>query len=94
MLYGKAQESSQASLRTFFYSYFKNRDIGYAIQIGQAKQYSTSKCLQSTFGVRPPQSFQYLPALSNNQKLRQTLKSFHHLSNNNLKISDLGPKPL
>ena len=43
----------------YFYEYFANRDIGYAIQIRKTTKYRIPKCLKSDFNMVPPQSFAY-----------------------------------
>lgn len=43
-----------------FFEYFNNKDTGYAIKIGEIREYRQPLRLQETFGVAPPQSFTYL----------------------------------
>lgn len=43
-----------------FFGYFRGRQTGYAIQIGQVRQYAEPFCPIKRFGVKPPQSFLYL----------------------------------
>lgn len=43
-----------------FYGYFRGRQTGYAIQIGEVRQYAEPFCPIKRFGVKPPQSFLYL----------------------------------
>lgn len=43
-----------------FYSYFGEKEEGYAIKIKNAKRYEEPLCLRSDFGLVPPQSFLYL----------------------------------
>lgn len=46
--------------KTFFDSYFNNRDIAYAYKIGKVKKYDEPKTLQE-FGLKSaPQSFAYV----------------------------------
>ncbi|MFT4203062.1 MAG: ASCH domain-containing protein [Chitinophagaceae bacterium] len=45
----------------FFYDYFSDKEIGYAIKIKKTKKYRTPKCLREDFNLFPPQSFAYLP---------------------------------
>lgn len=44
----------------YFYQYFSQKDIGYAIKIRKTKKYKQSKCLKADFNLIPPQSFVYL----------------------------------
>jgi predicted transcriptional regulator len=46
--------------RDTFMDYFAGREVGHAIKIGDVKRYDQPRNLQETYGVRPPQSFQYL----------------------------------
>ena len=46
--------------RQKFFNYFSNVETGFAIEIGETRQYEEPLCLDCHFGVRPPQSFQYL----------------------------------
>lgn len=46
--------------RAYFNSYFEGKENGYAIKVRRTKLYKKALCLLSTYGVRPPQSFQYL----------------------------------
>jgi predicted transcriptional regulator len=45
-----------------FFQYFLGKPVGYAIQIGKVRKYRGSFCPVEQLGVRPPQSFVYLPA--------------------------------
>lgn len=58
-LWSKTQHHSGIS-EQFFYSYFTNRDKGYAIRIGEFTVYEDPQPLHDTYGVHPPQSFAYL----------------------------------
>jgi predicted transcriptional regulator len=44
-----------------FFEYFEGRSFGYAIEIGRVRRYRTPFCPIEELGVRPPQSFLYLP---------------------------------
>ncbi len=46
--------------RDKFLDYFAGRDVGHAIKIGHVKRYTKPRDIQKIYGVRPPQSFQYL----------------------------------
>lgn len=44
----------------YFFDYFADRDIGYAIKVKSVKRYSKPLCLRQDFNLTPPQSFMYL----------------------------------
>ena len=44
----------------YFYAYFAQKEIGYAIKIKSTKKYKQPKCLREDFNLVPPQSFAYL----------------------------------
>jgi len=44
----------------YFYEYFAEKEMGYAIKIKKTKKYKTPKCLKADFNLLPPQSFAYL----------------------------------
>lgn len=46
--------------KSYFYEYFEGKNIGFAIKVKKTKRYRKPKCLLETYGVKPPQSFQYL----------------------------------
>ena len=46
----------------YFNAYFRGREYGYAIEVGEVRVYETPVCPIAEFGVRPPQSFAYLDA--------------------------------
>ena len=48
----------------FFYSYFSNKENGFAIQIKNKKKYKHPKCLKEDFKLSPPQSFVYIKKVS------------------------------
>lgn len=45
---------------SYFYSYFSERDKGYAIKVGKIIKYKTPRPLQDSYGMKPPQSFAYV----------------------------------
>jgi len=46
--------------KAYFIDYFRGRDCGYAIKVKRFNKYSNSYCIESRFGVKPPQSFIYI----------------------------------
>ncbi len=44
----------------YFYSYFTNKEQGFAIKVKNVKQYSKPLCIKQDFNTTPPQSFTYL----------------------------------
>lgn len=44
----------------FFYSYFSNKENGFAIKVKNKKKYKNPKCLKEDFKLNPPQSFVYI----------------------------------
>lgn len=44
----------------FFYKYFENKEIAYAIKIKSIKRYKQPLSLKENFNVIPPQSYLYL----------------------------------
>lgn len=44
----------------YFYQYFSEREIGYAIKIKKTKKYRKPLCIKEDFNLTPPQSFIYL----------------------------------
>ncbi len=46
--------------REYFFDYFEGRESGYAIKVKKINRYSTPRCIESRFGVKPPQSFVYV----------------------------------
>ena len=46
--------------RDLFFDYFVGCEVGYAIAIGDVRRYKRPLKLDTTYGVRPPQSFLYL----------------------------------
>lgn len=43
----------------YFYQYFADKEMGYAIKIKKTKKYKIPKCLRADFNLLPPQSFAY-----------------------------------
>lgn len=54
--------SSSGISKDYFYKYFANRELGYAIKIKNPKKYVTPKSLKRDFNLVPPQSFAYFAA--------------------------------
>jgi predicted transcriptional regulator len=46
--------------RSFFFWYFANRNCGYAIKVKKCTIYESPLCIQTFFGIKPPQSFAYV----------------------------------
>ncbi len=46
--------------REYFFEYFEGRESGYAIKVKKIIRYSTPHCIETRFGVKPPQSFVYV----------------------------------
>lgn len=57
-LWGITQHHSGIS-EDYFYEYFAEKEIGYAIKIKKTKKYKAPKCLRADFNLLPPQSFAY-----------------------------------
>lgn len=47
-----------------FYSYFSEKDKGYAIKVGKTIKYETPHSLKDLYGIKPPQSFAYVSKLN------------------------------
>ena len=60
-LWGLTQDFSGIS-KDYFYQYFADKEIGYAIQIKRTKRYKKPKNLKKDFNLVPPQSFAYFNA--------------------------------
>lgn len=58
-LWSRTQRYSGIS-KQYFYSYFYDKDKGYAIKIGEIIRYHKPKPLYTTYGITPPQSFAYI----------------------------------
>jgi predicted transcriptional regulator len=44
----------------YFYEYFGDKELGYAIKIKNVKKYKKPMCLRRDFNLAPPQSFAYV----------------------------------
>jgi|SRR5690606_9926806 len=44
----------------YFFQYFADREIAYAIKVKNVKRYRKPLCLRQDFNLTPPQSFMYL----------------------------------
>ena len=60
VLWNLTQDFSGIS-EDFFYEYFADKEVGYAIKIKKTKKYRNPKNLREEFNLFPPQSFAYLP---------------------------------
>jgi predicted transcriptional regulator len=49
--------------KQYFLEYFSGKDIGYAIEVGQVREYTNPFHPREGFGVCPPQSFAYLDGM-------------------------------
>jgi predicted transcriptional regulator len=46
--------------KSAFFTYFSNKDKGYAIEIGRITKYENPIILDKHYGITPPQSFAYI----------------------------------
>jgi predicted transcriptional regulator len=44
----------------YFYKYFSDKNVGYAIKIKSSKKYETPYSIKTKYGITPPQSFMYI----------------------------------
>lgn len=44
----------------FFFNYFSERNVGFAIKVKNTQRYQNPKCLRTTYNINPPQSFCYV----------------------------------
>ena len=44
----------------FFFDYFSERSVGFAIKVKKVRRYQTPRCLRTRYKVNPPQSFCYV----------------------------------
>ena len=58
-LWGRTKQHSGIS-RRHFYSYFSDKDKGYAIKVGKIIKYQTPHHLHDLYGIKAPQSFTYV----------------------------------
>jgi predicted transcriptional regulator len=57
------QTKSQSGIsEDYFFEYFHDRDVAYAIKVKKAKLYKNALCLRKDFNLLPPQSFMYYNA--------------------------------
>ena len=59
ILWEKTKEDSGIS-KEFFFDYFSERDIGFAIKVKKTRLFKNSRCLRSSYNRTPPQSFCYV----------------------------------
>lgn len=58
-LWSKTKKHSGIS-EDFFFQYFGDKKLGFAIKIKNTKLYQKPKCIREDFNLVPPQSFLYL----------------------------------
>lgn len=58
-LWKKTRKHSGIS-EEFFFAYFSERDIGFAIEVKKVRRFKKPRCLRSSYDVSPPQSFCYV----------------------------------
>jgi predicted transcriptional regulator len=58
-LWNKTKKYSGIS-KDFFFQYFDNKKLGFAIKIKNTKLYQTPRCIRNDYNLFPPQSFLYL----------------------------------
>ena len=58
-LWEKTQEFSGIS-EEFFFNYFFERSVGFAIKIKKTRLYEKPRCLRKIYNLNPPQSFCYM----------------------------------
>lgn len=46
----------------YFFQYFQDKNVAYAIKVKKAKRYKHALCLRRDFNLLPPQSFRYFDA--------------------------------
>jgi len=46
--------------KEYFFKYFENKSLGFAIKIKRVLKYKSPKCLKNDFQLSPPQSFLYI----------------------------------
>lgn len=59
ILWEETREYSGIS-EDFFFDYFSQRKIGFAIKVKNTRRYKKPHCLRSKYNVAPPQSFCYV----------------------------------
>jgi predicted transcriptional regulator len=58
----KQTRSRSGISEDYFFEYFQDRNIAYAIKVKKAKRYKNALCLRKDFNLLPPQSFMYYNA--------------------------------
>ena len=58
-LWKRTKEFSGIS-EDFFFNYFSDRNIGFAIKVKKTRRYREPRCLRTSYDISPPQSFCYL----------------------------------
>ncbi|VGO20751.1 hypothetical protein [Pontiella sulfatireligans] len=58
-LWKETKEFSGIS-KEFFFDYFSERNVGFAIKVKKTRRFKTPRCLRSSYNVSPPQSFCYI----------------------------------
>jgi len=59
ILWAKTKSSSGITEK-YFFSYFNNKDSGYAIKINRPVRYKSPLCVKGDLGMKPPQSYVYI----------------------------------
>lgn len=59
VLWKKTQDFSGIS-ENYFFDYFRDKSLGYAIKVKKFKKYKKPVCLREKYNLTPPQSFLYL----------------------------------
>jgi predicted transcriptional regulator len=58
-LWERTKEDAGIS-KEYFFEYFSDKKMGYAISVKNLRKYKQPLCLKETYGVNPPQSFLYI----------------------------------
>ena len=58
-LWKETQEFSGIT-EDFFFDYFSERDVGFAIKVKKVRRYNKPRCLRTSYNVSPPPSFCYV----------------------------------
>lgn len=58
-LWRETREHSGIS-EEFFFDYFAERNIGFAIKVKKSRRYKNPLCLRANYNITPPQSFCYV----------------------------------
>ena len=58
----KKTKSKSGITEDYFFEYFQDRNVAYAIKVKKAKRYKSALCLRKDFKLLPPQSFMYYSA--------------------------------